>query len=199
MTALTATWKPADGVWLVTGPEREGRQLQAQIYPDSHNARVVEREGNDIVHVGQLQQIKVNVSTETLARAVGGIWPETPFESQEIRMPFADLDIFNDGVTRVTDGGGSVGHAGGTVISGMTGRYFKISCQNCVNPPQPIDMTNLGGGWLDFGMGGTDQVGNGNSTRADRTTFYHLNRIRRLALEWLPNTGYLAATGDALS
>ena len=124
-------------------------------------------------------------------RAVGGVYPRTVFEGNETRVPMPLAEVSVDGGTVTTDAAGSFIYGGGTATSTLGGHWFNSSCQGCTNPAQPRVGIEVGSGWLDFGLGGTDEVGNGFSTPADRNAFYHLNQVRRVALKWLPGLAFL--------
>ncbi|MDB4324869.1 hypothetical protein N9971_00840, partial [bacterium] len=120
----------------------------------------------------------------------GGIYLISPFSSTEMTVPMRGVSVFNNG-TKTSDGAGIYGYNGGLTNSTLSGVFFDINCLGCTSPTQPLSQKLLGTGLLDFGMGGADQVGNGVSTPSDRNTIFHLNEIRRLALKWVPEVGWL--------
>lgn len=128
------------------------------------------------------------------ARAWGGVYPRTVFESSEILVPFPNLDVNSNGAAQTTDDAGFFNHNGGPSSSGLNGDIFNTSCQGCSNPTQPSVTTAIGTGRIDFGSGGSDEIGNGFSTPADRNAFYHLTQVRRLGLKWLPALSWFNAT-----
>ncbi|MCP3980903.1 MAG: hypothetical protein GY716_16495 [bacterium] len=131
------------------------------------------------------------VDTNHYMRAVGGVYPRTVLDQNETRVPMPLVDIDLDGSPITSAASGAFAYSGETAISGLNGQWFNTSCQGCSNPSQPDVRVDLGIGWLDFGFGGLDEVGNGQSTPADRNTFFHLNQVRRIAKYWLPNEPWI--------
>jgi len=132
--------------------------------------------------------------TNHYARAVGGVYPRTVGDHDETRAPMPLAEVFIDGSPLVTDAAGAFPYSGGATSTGLNGEFFNVNCQGCSGPAQPQASTSAGIGWLDLGFGGANQLGNGQSTPADRNTFYHLNQGRRVAEKWLPGIGYLQGT-----
>jgi len=128
------------------------------------------------------------------ARVLGGVYPESPYLDAEVKVPFPYTDVKAGAQTITTNLAGYVSQPFATVSSTLSGKYFDIDCAGCTNPAQPLAGTTVGAGRLDFGLGGVDAVGNGFSTPADRTTFYHLNQVRRIAQKWLPGESWLNTT-----
>ncbi|GAB4224304.1 MAG: hypothetical protein Kow0062_25830 [Acidobacteriota bacterium] len=111
----------------------------------------------------------------------GGVLPRTVVDPEiELPLPFVQVDGAG-----VTDAAGQFTFSGGTVSSGLDGRWFSTSCEACTNPAQAHAETDIGLGLLRFGTGGSDGTGNGISTRAERVSFFHLNLVRMLAKKWL--------------
>ncbi|MDQ7088321.1 MAG: hypothetical protein Q9Q13_10920 [Acidobacteriota bacterium] len=115
-------------------------------------------------------------------RITGGVYGRTVVD-EEVERPFPLAQTEGGSVT---DRAGYDLYAGGPVASGLEGRFFRTECKDgCTNPPQDHAASDLGLGWLKLGLGGSDEVGNGVSTKAERNSFYHLNMIRLLAKKWL--------------
>jgi len=148
-------------------------------------------EGRVDAHSGEMVAFR---DTNSYARVVGGVYPRTVQEQNEVSVPFPFVDVEVDAVPTTADAAGFFAYDGGLAVSGLDGLWFDTACQNCSDPIQPQVQAGLGAGWLDFEGGGVDEVGNGLSTPADRNTFYHLNQVRRIAKKWLPSTPWLDAT-----
>ncbi len=111
----------------------------------------------------------------------GGTYERTIVDP-EIERPFFDQRLANG---TVTDRAGHFSFGGSRVSSSLSGVYFNTTCENCVNPSAASVEQDTGLGWLRFGLGGVDEVGNGRSTKAERNAFYHLTMIRLLTTKWL--------------
>ncbi len=111
----------------------------------------------------------------------GGVYPRTVVDPEAVvPIPFVQVDGAG-----VTSAAGRFPFNGAKVSTGLDGRYFSTSCENCSAPAQAYGETTLGLGWLKLGTGGTDQLANGVSTRAERNSFFHLNEARLVAKKWL--------------
>lgn len=130
-------------------------------------------------------------SNQYLGQVTGGVFPRTVIDPETI-WPFPFTTVVGVG-SSVTDANGRYAAPGGSVTSGLDGRFFNTNCVSCSNPAQPSVTRPFGSGLLSFGTGGLDAVGNGSSTRADRNAFYHLNVVRLVAKKWLANS-YLEGT-----
>ncbi len=138
-------------------------------------------EGRVDAHTGEVVAFE---DVNRYGRVRGGVYPRTVVDT-EISAPLPLVRVEGE-VPRVSDRGGFFDYTGGTIQSGLDGEFFRTSCQDgCSNPPQASASAKLGIGWLDFGLGGQDEIGNGSSTRAERTAFYHANQVRRVAKKWL--------------
>ncbi len=155
------------------------------------HGRIESWEGRVDARTGEVVQF---VDTNYYARAVAGVHRVSPFTPEET-VPLAQLDVLADGVFQLSDAAGAYPYVGGTTSATMNGRYFDVECDTCTNPAAPFVEKSTGNGRIDFGLGGIDEVGNGLSTPAGRTSFYHLNRARRLGLAWLPGEPYLETQG----
>jgi len=126
------------------------------------------------------------------ARVLGGIYPSSPFDGGEVEVPFPLADVTAGSSTTTTNSAGYAPQSAAQVSSNLSGRYFDIICNGCSNPASPLAQATVGAGRLDFGLGGTNEVGNGRSTPAGRTTFYHLNQVRLIARKWLAGVPWLS-------
>lgn len=147
--------------------------------------RIETWEGRVDAHTGEIVGF---VDTNRYARAVGGVYPRTIYDNNETTVPLPLLDLVAGGAPATTSDSGAYAYGGGSVFSGLDGSFFNTNCVGCSNPAQPGVTLNLGSGFIDFGSGGTDHIGNGLSTPADRNAFYHLNQVRRIAMKWLSNS-----------
>jgi hypothetical protein len=127
-------------------------------------------------------------------RAWGGVYERGVGDGVEVLVPFPAVSVSSNGSPFITDSAGFFPFTGGSVASGLNGPIFNTNCQGCSNPSQPNVSTSVGSGRIDFGLGGSDQLGNGLSTPADRNAGYHLTQVRRLGQKWLPALGWLNST-----
>ncbi|HVR41074.1 MAG TPA: hypothetical protein VMU84_18415, partial [Thermoanaerobaculia bacterium] len=137
--------------------------------------------------------------TTTTGRVVGGVRPAQATDAEVVRsFPFVDVE--HDERTLHTGNNGAYTFSGGTATTGLNGTFFDTLCVDCVKSQsdpqgnfQPSATSNTG--LLDLGTGGFDVIqgaglpttayGNGVSTPADRTAFFHTNVARGIALKWL--------------
>jgi Zn-dependent metalloprotease len=125
----------------------------------------------------------------TYATVQGGIYPTTNTDA-EVLQPFSFATVTN-GTTKQTDAGGVYSYTGGTATATLNGQFFQMA-DNCGS----ISLSNSTTGDLNFGTsGGTDcttpGVGGAGNTHASRTGFYHLTKINRKAITFLPGTSWL--------
>jgi hypothetical protein len=116
----------------------------------------------------------------------GGVRPNRADEPEtEIPLPFVTVDVA--GALVSTDLNGRFAYAGGAAASQLDGDLFRITCDACTGPAQPFAAADAAGD-VRFGVGGASQptpvAGNGASTPADRTTYFHLVETRRLLQKW---------------
>lgn len=132
----------------------------------------------------------------TGGKVVGGVKPAQATDAEVVRsFPFAEV---NGGET--TNANGSFTWDGNTASTGLNGAFFDTNCEDCVKSEadpqsgfQPFAQSN--DGRINLGTGGRDVVlgvdqpttsyGNGTSTPADRTAFFHTNVARMIALKWM--------------
>jgi len=131
------------------------------------------------------------VDANRYGRVIGGVYPRTFFEQNEVRAPMPYANVTADPAATVADAGGGFAYTGGPATADFDGPWIRTTCVQCTNPASPLASAASGIGWLDFGMGGVNGVGNGSSTPADRNTYYHLNQVRRIAKKWLPDLPWL--------
>jgi len=136
-------------------------------------------------------EVVVFRDTNRYGRVTGGVYPRTVQEQNEVVVPFPFVTVGIPEDSVVTDAAGYFPNVGGGTLSNLSGRWFDTDCQFCSNPVQAGSI-GFGGGQIGFGTGGTDQLGNGRSTPADRNTFFHLNQVRRVASKWLPGLPWLS-------
>ncbi|HET7435882.1 MAG TPA: PepSY domain-containing protein [Thermoanaerobaculia bacterium] len=135
----------------------------------------------------------------TSGKVTGGIRPAQATDAEVVRsFPFAAVSTTNGAQTANSNGGFPWG--GGVASTGLNGTYFDTSCEDCVKSEsdpqggfQPYAESS--NGRINLGTGGHDVVsgpdiptvsyGNGTSTPADRTAFFHTNVARQIALKWL--------------
>lgn len=132
----------------------------------------------------------------TGGKVVGGVKPAQATDAEVVRsFPYAEIDG-----NSTTNANGSFVWGGGKVSTGLNGAFFDTSCEDCVKSEadpqtgfQPYaESTN---GRINLGTGGRDMVlgpdqpttafGNGTSTPADRTAFFHTNVARMIATKWM--------------
>jgi subtilisin-like proprotein convertase family protein len=139
-------------------------------------------------HSGQLLRL---VDLNAYAQVTGGIYPVTNTNPEEVRgFGFATL---TNGTTKITDAAGMYNYSGGTATVTLNGQFFQMS-DNC----GAISLSNSTDGNLNFGTsGGTDcvtpGVGGAGNTHASRSGFYHLTRINRKAITFLPGNAWLGS------
>jgi hypothetical protein len=125
----------------------------------------------------------------------GGIYPVTNTDPEEVQ-PFGFANVTNNG-TQTTNAVGIYNYTPGTATSTLNGRFFRMN-DNC----GAISLSNGVDGNLSFGTsGGTDcttpGIGGLGNTHSSRTGFYHLTRINRKAINFLPSNAWLQTTVQA--
>jgi hypothetical protein len=132
----------------------------------------------------------------TGGKVVGGIRPAQATDAEVVRsFPFAEV---NGNAT--ANSNGSFTWDGNSVSTGLNGTFFDTNCEDClkseVDPQSGFQPhAESSNGRIDLGTGGRDVVlgpdqpttsyGNGTSTPADRTAFFHTNVARQIALKWM--------------
>ncbi|MFQ5671004.1 MAG: hypothetical protein ACE5HD_10885 [Acidobacteriota bacterium] len=117
----------------------------------------------------------------------GGIRPNGADDAEVVRGFPAAKVVDGEGV-KTTDRNGSFPFGRGPASSSLGGVDFDLTCARCC-PCDPLPRAAAdGGGRIAFGTGGGsagDPVsGNGTSTPAERTSFFHLEEARRLLEKW---------------
>jgi hypothetical protein len=133
-------------------------------------------------------------------RAIGGVYPVSNdqispdgVEQAGWPMPYADID--GAGASFTTTGGQVTACERGTIGTNLDGQFIRIQ-DNC----GAINETSAAGD-LDLGFGPTPtatdcEVPSGHSpgdTKAARTVFYELNRIKEQGRAYLPGNAWLGA------
>ena len=123
---------------------------------------------------------------QTRALVAGGVRPNLATDPETVvSFPYARVEV--GGVLVDADRNGRFPYTGGTVSSTLEGSFFRVHCDNCAFPTQPVAGGDPSGD-VDFGEGGGSAgpptTGNGTSTPADRTTYFHLNQARQLLDKW---------------
>lgn len=120
------------------------------------------------------------------ATVLGGVRPNRADDPEQVlSFPFARVEV--NGALVDADLNGRFPFGGGTVASGLAGRFFKVHCDDCTSPPEPAAAGGPSGD-IDFGTAGASSsvpiAGNGASTPADRSAYFHLNQARLLLGKW---------------
>jgi hypothetical protein len=123
------------------------------------------------------------------ARVVGGIRPRTASDAEEVR-PLTNVRVFTSSGSVDTGVAGTFPYTGGPAFTPLDGTFFRSVCSGCDAPERAFAFASSGTGDLDLGTGGADNIGNGTSTPAERTAFFHHNRVRSLARKWLNNAWF---------
>ena len=136
--------------------------------------------------------------TFATGRVSGGIRPARADDAEVVRsFSFAQVDAGEEKLTANLNG--IFKFTGGAVSAGLNGVYFNDNCVSCLKSeqeqtPWQAYVSSYGNGQLAFGAGGRDiavsgqatkSFGNGTSTPAERTAFYHTNVARLMAKKWL--------------
>jgi hypothetical protein len=132
----------------------------------------------------------------TGGKVVGGVKPAKATDTEVVRsFPFAEVNG-----SETANSNGSFMWDGNTASTGLNGAFFDTNCEDCLKSEtdpqsgfQPYATSK--DGRIDLGTGGRDVVtgpdlpttsyGNGLSTPADRTAFFHTNVARMIALKWM--------------
>jgi len=132
-------------------------------------------------------------------RITGGIRPARAQDTEVVRsFPFVSVDTEKGRISSNING--IYSYTGGTVSTGLNGQYFDANCVDCIkSEDDPVTnwqafVSSFGNGRLELGTGGAEVVtpgeatktyGNGKSTAAERTAFFHTNVARLMAKKWL--------------
>jgi hypothetical protein len=117
---------------------------------------------------------------------LGGVRPNRADDPEVIvNLPFARVSVNNAIAT--ADINGHYRFGGGAASGSLAGDVFRIHCDNCTSPVQPFAPADASGD-VDYGTGGGSTgpptFGNGLSTPADRSAYYHLHQARQLMAKW---------------
>ncbi|HEY3175572.1 MAG TPA: hypothetical protein VGK94_07395 [Candidatus Polarisedimenticolia bacterium] len=155
---------------------------------ESYIAWVDARDGEVLAFFPEARNIGACSPDPRRARAtvLGGVRPNRADDVERIvQFPFARAEV--GGSQADADINGRFPYAGGAASSTLGGRFFRMHCDNCSFPAQPSG-TGDPSGDIDFGTGGGSAgppvLGNGYSTPADRTTYFHANLLRLLLGKW---------------
>lgn len=132
-----------------------------------------------------------------VGRVSGGIRPAEATDEEVVRsFPLVRVDDRTGAIGSSQNGTFSWG--AGSVSTSISGTYFDTNCVDCVkSKSEPAEgwqaFTSGVTGFLELGSGGGDEItpaktisfGNGTSTPAERTAFFHTNVARLMALKWL--------------
>jgi hypothetical protein len=117
---------------------------------------------------------------EGQGRVRGGVRPAKANDAEVVRsFPLAAVE--NSLGNTATSANGVFAFRGGRSSTSLSGTFFDANCVAC---PSQASATSMNGR-LDLGVGGADHVGNGVSTPAERTGFFHTNVARLIANKWL--------------
>ncbi len=124
--------------------------------------------------------------TQARGSVLGGVRANRADDAEKsVALPF--VTVVSDDRLASSDRNGRYGWAGGIATSSLEGDFFRIHCDACTGPVQPMATADPSG-TVDFGTGGSSQPspvpGNGSSTPADRSTYFHLNEARLLLEKW---------------
>jgi hypothetical protein len=129
-------------------------------------------------------------------KVTGGVRPGRATDPEVVRsFPYAEVNG-----TNTTNSNGSFTWDGNTASTGLNGTFFDTNCEDCLKSEtdpqsgfQPYAESN--DGRINLGTGGRDVVlgpdqpttsyGNGTSTPADRTAFFHNNVARMIGTKWM--------------
>jgi hypothetical protein len=142
-------------------------------------ARVDAQSGQVLGLSDETVQACANLPAAPLRPAVGGVRLRRADDPEVRELLQASLE--GAGVAS-SDGFLPAAHEQGFAAL-LTGPWASVSCQGCAHEVPRAGISADGS--FDFGTGGQDAVGNGMSTPADRTSYFHAHRLRRLALRWL--------------
>lgn len=132
----------------------------------------------------------------TGGKVVGGVRPAQATDAEVVRS-FPHVEVNGTGTT---DRNGGFAWDGGTSSTGLNGTFFDTNCEDCVKSEEDPQANfqpyaESSNGRINLGTGGRDVVlgpdlpttsyGNGTSTPADRTAFFHTNVARMIATKWM--------------
>jgi fibronectin type 3 domain-containing protein len=149
-----------------------------------------------VIAFGDSNRYAACTGVGTGGKVVGGVRPAQATDAEVVRsFPFAEVD--GNGTANAN---GSFVWGGNSVSTGLNGTFFDTNCEDClkseVDPQSGFQpYATSANGRINLGTGGRDVVlgpdqpttsyGNGTSTPADRTAFFHTNVARQIALKWM--------------
>ena len=135
-------------------------------------------------------------TTGSGGKVVGGIRPAQATDAEVVRsFPFTEING-----NETTNANGSFAWNGNSASTGLNGMFFDTNCEDCLKSEEDPQsgfqpFATAANGRINLGTGGRDVVlgpdqpttsyGNGTSTPADRTAFFHTNVARMIALKWM--------------
>ena len=124
--------------------------------------------------------------SQAKATARGGVRPNRADDTEVIlNLPFAQ--VLANGKLVSADLNGRFPFTGGGSSGTLSGDNFRMHCDNCTFPLEPA-AAGTASGDVDYGTGGGSSgppvFGNGLSTPADRTGYFHLHQARQLMAKW---------------
>ncbi|MEM7245168.1 MAG: hypothetical protein AAF533_07475 [Acidobacteriota bacterium] len=119
---------------------------------------------------------------EAAGRVLGGVLPHGPDDDERLEL-LPSIEV--GGVVAGLDGH-FVDPALPTTV-GLSGPVVNVDCVACTDPEHPAASVGADGD-VSFGTGGSDTMGNGFASRADRTCYFHSEAARRQATRWLDLT-----------
>jgi len=116
----------------------------------------------------------------------GGVRPIRADDPEVVRnLPLVNVNA--GGVLLTADRNGRFPVTAGQVSSLLEGQSFRSHCDQCLSPVEPVAAAGESGD-ISFGTGGTSNgapiTGNGTSSPADRTAYFHTNQTRMLLDKW---------------
>lgn len=155
---------------------------------ESHIAYVDSHDGSVLAFYPEARSVGSCAADPAQLRGIasGGVRPNRA-DDAEVRLPMPFVQASVNGTVAATDLNGRYAFPGGSATSTLDGEHFKTTCFNCTAPTSPSASAD-GSGIIDFGLGGGSGgvpiPGNGLSTPADRSAYFHLNEVRRLLQKW---------------
>ncbi len=169
-------------IWVLEARPEQARVWEGTIaYVDAHDGQV-------LAFFPEARTESACAADPKLAHATvqGGVRASRATDvDKSLPLPFVHVNV--SGTLFSADLNGRFPYFGGAATSDLEGDFFRVHCDSCTNPSQPV-ATGDESGDVDFGQGGASTpspvTGNGKSTPADRTTYFHLNQERLLLKKW---------------
>lgn len=159
----------------------------AQLW-EGYDVWVDARDGRVLAFFPDAQSIGSCTADPKQARGtvVGGVRPNRADDPEVVvNFPFARVNL--NGTLATADINGRYLYGGGPASGSLSGDIFRVHCANCIDPSQAFASADASGD-VDYGTGGGSNgppvFGNGLSTLADRSAYYHLHQARQLMAKW---------------